>query len=102
MMRRTRTHPATTRQDGPAAGQTVPHVHVHVLPRRAGDFARNDDVYDELDRGEAHLAKWVVLGTRCVAAAPRAWQGAGMRWLVCTRKQKQPPPPPPPLRPLAG
>lgn len=23
--------------DGPAAGQTVPHVHVHVIPRIAGD-----------------------------------------------------------------
>ncbi|NWH64304.1 FHIT triphosphatase, partial [Geococcyx californianus] len=22
------------------------HVHVHVLPRRAGDFSRNDDVYE--------------------------------------------------------
>ncbi|XP_008945237.1 PREDICTED: bis(5'-adenosyl)-triphosphatase, partial [Merops nubicus] len=26
------------------------HVHVHVLPRRAGDFSRNDDVYEELQR----------------------------------------------------
>ena len=25
--------------DGPAAGQTVPHAHVHVIPRRAGDVA---------------------------------------------------------------
>lgn len=23
--------------DGPAAGQTVPHLHVHIIPRRAGD-----------------------------------------------------------------
>lgn len=36
-------------QDGADAGQTVPHVHVHMLPRRPGDFARNDDVYYELD-----------------------------------------------------
>ncbi|GKY91667.1 hypothetical protein MPSEU_000138600 [Mayamaea pseudoterrestris] len=35
-------------QDGRAAGQSVPHVHVHILPRRAYDFERNDDVYDEL------------------------------------------------------
>nr|XP_047929661.1 bis(5'-adenosyl)-triphosphatase isoform X2 [Anser cygnoides] len=34
-------------QDGPEAGQTVKHVHVHVLPRRVGDFSRNDDVYEE-------------------------------------------------------
>jgi diadenosine tetraphosphate (Ap4A) HIT family hydrolase len=25
--------------DGPAAGQTVPHAHVHVIPRRTGDVA---------------------------------------------------------------
>lgn len=25
--------------DGPAAGQTVPHLHVHVIPRRPGDVA---------------------------------------------------------------
>lgn len=36
-------------QDGEAAGQSVPHVHVHILPRRKGDFQRNDQVYDELD-----------------------------------------------------
>ncbi|MEE6513856.1 hypothetical protein FKM82_021681 [Ascaphus truei] len=35
-------------QDGPEAGQTVQHVHVHILPRRTGDFERNDKVYDEL------------------------------------------------------
>ncbi|XP_061864343.1 bis(5'-adenosyl)-triphosphatase isoform X2 [Colius striatus] len=37
-------------QDGPEAGQTVKHVHVHVLPRRAGDFRRNDDVYEEVTK----------------------------------------------------
>ncbi|XP_021425269.1 bis(5'-adenosyl)-triphosphatase [Oncorhynchus mykiss] len=37
-------------QDGPEAGQTVKHVHVHVLPRMAGDFERNDNVYDELQK----------------------------------------------------
>lgn len=25
--------------DGPAAGQTVPHLHIHLIPRRAGDIA---------------------------------------------------------------
>lgn len=36
-------------QDGRAAGQSVPHVHVHILPRSGGDFERNDDVYDALE-----------------------------------------------------
>ncbi|KAG8436405.1 hypothetical protein GDO86_007487 [Hymenochirus boettgeri] len=35
-------------QDGPEAGQTVHHVHVHILPRRVGDFERNDQIYEEL------------------------------------------------------
>eukprot|EP00199_Chlamydomonas_sp_CCMP681_P003099 CAMPEP_0119105556 /NCGR_PEP_ID=MMETSP1180-20130426/3483_1 /TAXON_ID=3052 ORGANISM="Chlamydomonas cf sp, Strain CCMP681" /NCGR_SAMPLE_ID=MMETSP1180 /ASSEMBLY_ACC=CAM_ASM_000741 /LENGTH=179 /DNA_ID=CAMNT_0007090631 /DNA_START=164 /DNA_END=703 /DNA_ORIENTATION=- len=38
-----------TLQDGPQAGQTVPHVHIHVLPRRSGDFEKNDEVYDTID-----------------------------------------------------
>lgn len=36
-------------QDGAHAGQSVPHVHIHVLPRRPGDFKSNDDVYDAID-----------------------------------------------------
>ncbi len=32
-------------QDGKDAGQTVEHVHVHILPRKKGDFEENDEVY---------------------------------------------------------
>ncbi|OVA17157.1 Histidine triad (HIT) protein [Macleaya cordata] len=35
-----------TIQDGPQAGQTVPHVHIHILPRKAtGDYFENDEIY---------------------------------------------------------
>eukprot|EP00288_Rhodomonas_lens_P012654 CAMPEP_0177695180 /NCGR_PEP_ID=MMETSP0484_2-20121128/3323_1 /TAXON_ID=354590 /ORGANISM="Rhodomonas lens, Strain RHODO" /LENGTH=187 /DNA_ID=CAMNT_0019206095 /DNA_START=8 /DNA_END=571 /DNA_ORIENTATION=- len=40
-------------QDGAEAGQTVPHVHVHIIPRKAQDFERNDEVYEKLDEFDA-------------------------------------------------
>jgi bis(5'-adenosyl)-triphosphatase len=43
-------------QDGKGAGQSVPHVHVHILPRYVGDFERNDDIYDQLE-------EWAPRGT---------------------------------------
>ncbi|ESR34606.1 hypothetical protein CICLE_v10006852mg [Citrus x clementina] len=42
-------------QDGPEAGQTVPHVHIHVLPRKAGDFEKNDEIYDAIEVKEKEL-----------------------------------------------
>eukprot|EP00850_Spirogloea_muscicola_P016263 SM000131S26693 [mRNA] locus=s131:30273:35576:- [translate_table: standard] len=46
-----------TIQDGPQAGQTVPHVHIHILPRRDGDFKKNDDVYDAVDESEKLMSE---------------------------------------------
>eukprot|EP00242_Pyramimonas_sp_CCMP2087_P010288 CAMPEP_0198213282 /NCGR_PEP_ID=MMETSP1445-20131203/28780_1 /TAXON_ID=36898 /ORGANISM="Pyramimonas sp., Strain CCMP2087" /LENGTH=161 /DNA_ID=CAMNT_0043887905 /DNA_START=300 /DNA_END=785 /DNA_ORIENTATION=+ len=43
-------------QDGAAAGQTVPHVHIHILPRKFGDFEKNDEVYDKIEE-HAELLK---------------------------------------------
>jgi glutamate-1-semialdehyde 2,1-aminomutase len=36
-------------QDGPEAGQTVKHVHFHLIPRKKSDLARNNDIYENLD-----------------------------------------------------
>ncbi|KAJ4981890.1 hypothetical protein NE237_032727 [Protea cynaroides] len=44
-----------TIQDGPQAGQTVPHVHIHILPRKSGDFKNNDEIYDAIDLKEKEL-----------------------------------------------
>ncbi|KAK1629227.1 hypothetical protein QYE76_003542 [Lolium multiflorum] len=44
-----------TIQDGPQSGQTVPHVHIHVIPRKKGDFQNNDEIYDAIDVREKEL-----------------------------------------------
>ena len=46
-----------TVQDGVSAGQTVPHVHVHVMPRSKSDIFNiskdgNDAVYEAIDNSE--------------------------------------------------
>ena len=47
-----------TYQDGPQAGQTVPHVHIHVIPRKKGDFEKNDEIYDAV-RGIIDVHIWL-------------------------------------------
>ncbi|XP_009995310.1 PREDICTED: bis(5'-adenosyl)-triphosphatase [Chaetura pelagica] len=37
-------------QDGPEAGQTVKHVHVHVLPALSGEILRNEVLWKELQQ----------------------------------------------------
>lgn len=49
------TSATVTVQDGAQAGQTVPHVHFHVMPRRKGDFCHNDQIYVKLDDCAEHL-----------------------------------------------
>ncbi|KAG0346138.1 hypothetical protein BG004_002383 [Podila humilis] len=42
-------------QDGPQAGQTVPHCHVHIIPRRLGDYVNNDDIYTDITNNSTEL-----------------------------------------------
>ncbi|POR37204.1 Nitrilase and fragile histidine triad fusion protein NitFhit [Tolypocladium paradoxum] len=45
-------------QDGAEAGQTVPHVHVHVIPRTRGDFGDGgamDDIYVKMTGEEGNV-----------------------------------------------
>lgn len=46
-------------QDGPDAGQSVPHVHCHIIPRLKGD-AIGDEIYDRMasDEGNVGGALW--------------------------------------------
>ncbi|XP_049815190.1 nitrilase and fragile histidine triad fusion protein NitFhit [Schistocerca nitens] len=47
-----------TVQDGVDAGQHVFHVHVHVIPRRPGDFKENDEIYRELEKHDKEETGW--------------------------------------------
>ncbi|PKY01421.1 Bis-tetraphosphatase, partial [Aspergillus campestris IBT 28561] len=44
-------------QDGADAGQSVPHVHAHVIPRRRLDLPTTDAVYELLDGDEGDLRR---------------------------------------------
>jgi len=41
-------------QDGRDAGQTVPHVHCHIIPRRKGS-AEGDGIYDRLQGEQGNI-----------------------------------------------
>jgi len=39
------------------SGQTIKHVHLHILPRKSGDFQRNDDIYDMLEKHSSQTSR---------------------------------------------
>lgn len=42
-------------QDGVEAGQTIPHFHLHVIPRRKNDFENPGDWYPKIENAANHL-----------------------------------------------
>lgn len=44
-------------QDGVAAGQSVPHVHCHVIPRTTGDPAGEDRIHEWLEGEEGNVGR---------------------------------------------
>ncbi|TKA80502.1 hypothetical protein B0A49_00324 [Cryomyces minteri] len=44
-------------QDGADAGQSVAHVHAHIIPRRAGDEGGGDRVYDMMEGEQGDVGR---------------------------------------------
>jgi bis(5'-adenosyl)-triphosphatase len=44
-------------QDGRDAGQSVPHVHAHIIPRKRDDLPEPDAIYHMMEGEDADLAK---------------------------------------------
>ena len=42
-------------QEKEVAGQTVPHLHMHIMPRKVGDLPNPGDWYQELEKSEQHI-----------------------------------------------
>lgn len=44
-------------QDGQDAGQSVPHVHAHIIPRRKADLPAPDAIYEMMESEDGDLAR---------------------------------------------
>ncbi|ORX36338.1 HIT-like domain-containing protein [Kockovaella imperatae] len=60
-------------QDGAVAGQSVPHIHVHLIPRQSTDFnGNNDEIYPALESAEQTLGKDLENGAN--VSRVQSWQ----------------------------
>ena len=46
---------------------------MHVLPRKKGDFNRNDDIYDELDKTSREMASDLEKGRKMIDSPQDEW-----------------------------
>ncbi|KAJ8114295.1 hypothetical protein OPT61_g3792 [Boeremia exigua] len=58
-------------QDGVDAGQSMPHVHAHIIPRKRDDLEHRggtDAIYEMMESEEAHLGKQMEAKEKAVQA----------------------------------
>lgn len=44
-----------TIQDGVSAGQTIPHLHLHIIPRKPQDLPEGNEWYSKIPENESHM-----------------------------------------------
>jgi len=71
-----------TIQDGEPAGQTVPHLHLHVLPRRPGDIDPGSDWYQQLMESGIDISKRFRLPDETLFAISRRLKENWEEWLA--------------------